>query len=72
MIRIRDTQYSSTGALLTDAISIASYYGFVPFDDVPRPQVNSKKKMPTTEEVESALSFIRKDEKLVRDSDRIR
>ena len=36
MIRIRDTRYTSTAALLSDAIRIAEYYGFVPLEDLPR------------------------------------
>ena len=62
MIRIRDTRYGSTAALLGDAIHIAEYYGFVPLDELPRAG-SLNKKPPAAAEVESALSFARKDER---------
>src|SRR6266436_3087933 len=62
MIRIRDTRYPSTAALLGDAVRIAEYYGFVPIEDLPRAQ-DLAKKPPPSAEVEEALSFARKDER---------
>lgn len=69
MIRIRDTRYPSTAALLTEAIGIAQYYGFRSLDEMPRlskPHVVSDKiKVPTLAEIESLISFARKDERLL-------
>jgi histidyl-tRNA synthetase len=62
MIRIRDTRYPSTAALLGDAIRIAEYYGFVPLEDLPRAE-GLTRKPPAAAEVEDALSFARKDER---------
>lgn len=62
MIRIRDTRYPSTAALLSDAVKIAEYYGFSALEDLPRADSLSKKP-PTTAEVEEALSFARKEER---------
>ena len=67
MIRIRDTRYPSTAALLADAIGIAQYYGFKPVEEIPRgnipPGTAAKKKPPTTSEVEEEISFARRDER---------
>lgn len=68
MIRIKDTKYPSTAALLGDAIKIAEYYGFTAIEDVPRlsAQTNIEgrvKKVPAAAEIESQLSFARKDER---------
>lgn len=62
MIRIKDTKYASTAGLLTDAIQIAEYYGFVPVEDVPRAD-SPAKKPPSIAEVEEQLSFARRDER---------
>jgi histidyl-tRNA synthetase len=62
MIRIRDTRYPSTAALLSDAVRIAEYYGFSALEDLPRADSTSKKP-PTTAEVEDALNFARKEER---------
>lgn len=62
MIRIRDTRYPSTAALLSDAIRIAEYYGFVPMEELPRAE-GLAKKPPATAEVEEVLNFARKDER---------
>src|SRR6185503_14720544 len=67
MIRIRDTRYPSTAALLSDAIGIAQFYGFMPVDEIPRgtllPGMPAKKKPPTTSEVEEEILFARRDER---------
>ena len=67
MIRIRDTRYPSTAALLAEAISIAQYYGFVPVEDIPKgtlqPGMPARKKPPTTGEVEEQILFARRDER---------
>lgn len=62
MIRIRDTRYSSTAALLSDAVRIAEYYGFIPLEDLPRAEA-ANRKPPTTAEIEDQLVFARKDER---------
>jgi len=62
MILIRYTRYTSTAALLSDAIRIAEYYGFVPLEELPRGESLSKKP-PTAAEVEDVLNFARKDER---------
>ena len=62
MIRIRDTRYSSTAALLGDAINVAEYYGFLPIEELPRGE-SAAKKPPAAAEVESVLNFARKDER---------
>lgn len=62
MIRIRDTRYSSTAALLSDAVRIAEYYGFTPIENLPRGGSQSRKP-PAAAEVEGQLVFARKDEK---------
>jgi len=62
MIRIRDTRYPSTAALLSDAIKIAEYYGFLPVEELPRAESLSKKP-PAAAEIEEALNFARKDER---------
>jgi histidyl-tRNA synthetase len=62
MIRIRDTRFTSTGAFLTEALRIASYYGFVPLEAHPRVQ-DAKRAVPTIDEIEDAISFARRDER---------
>jgi histidyl-tRNA synthetase len=62
MLRIRDTRHNSTASLLSDAIRIAEYYGFVPMEELPRME-NMSKKPPATAEVEDILNFARKDER---------
>lgn len=62
MIRIRDTRYPSTAALLSDAVRIAEYYGFVSLEDLPRAE-SATRKPPTTAEIEDQLVFARKDER---------
>jgi len=62
MIRIRDTGYSSTATLLSDAVKIAEYYGFTPLEDIPRGETLAKKP-PTAAEIEDVLNFARKDER---------
>jgi hypothetical protein len=56
MIRIRDTRYPSTAALLSDAIKIAEYYGFVPIEELPRGD-SFAKKPPAAAEIEEVLNF---------------
>ena len=68
MIRIRDTRYPSTASLLSDAIRIAEYYGFVPLEELPRQPSQASdgtrfKKPPPTSEIEEQLNFARKDER---------
>jgi histidyl-tRNA synthetase len=67
MIRIKDTKYPSTAALLADAIRIAEYYGFVPLEELPKfvASVDSPvaKKIAPASEIESLLNFARKDER---------
>lgn len=65
MIRVRDTRYPSTTAFLEDAIRIAQYYGFAPLEELPKaPATDMPKgrKIPTIDEIESAISFARRDE----------
>lgn len=62
MIRLRDTKYPSTAALLGDALSIARYYGFTPLEDAPK-SAELKRPIPTIDEIENAISFARRDEK---------
>ena len=65
MIRVRDTRYPSTTAFLEDAIRVAQYYGFVSLDELPKMQASELpkgKKLPTIDEVESTVSFARREE----------
>lgn len=62
MIRIRDTRFPSTGALLTEALRVASFYGFSPLDASPKDTLQ-KRPLPTIDEIESAISYARRDEK---------
>ncbi len=62
MIRIRDTRYSSTASLLSDAVKIAEYYGFTPVEELPRGDAFTKKP-PAAAEIEDVLNFARKDER---------
>jgi histidyl-tRNA synthetase len=62
MLRIRDTRHSSTASLLSDAIQIAEYYGFVPMENLRRSE-NMQKKPPTAAEIDELLNFARKDER---------
>lgn len=64
MIRIRDTRYPSTAALLSDAISVAEFYGFVPFDSHQTTKSDNKKR-PNKQEVENAIEFARRDERIL-------
>ena len=72
MIRLKDTQYSNTAALLGNAIRIAEYYGFAPLDGMPRNTMGSPNKhavLPLSK-VESAISFARRDERALLSSAR--
>ena len=62
MIRIKDTKYTSTAGLLTDAIKVAEYYGFTALEDLPRGG-SMIKKPPSAAEIEEQLSFARRDER---------
>ncbi len=62
MIRLRDTRYASTSAFLENAERISSYYGFVPLEEVARTP-DPKRSVPTMEEIESAVSFARREER---------
>ena len=62
MIRIRDTRYPSTAAFLSDAIAVAEYYGFVPFETLTA-QATDNRKRATKQEVEDSILFARRDER---------
>ena len=73
MIRLKDTQYPNTAAFLAAAIRIAEYYGFAALYSIPRagrapigalgePAAPKRTLMPLSE-VESEISFARRDER---------
>jgi histidyl-tRNA synthetase len=62
MIRLRDSRYPSTAGFLADAVQVARYYGFTPLEEVPRAQ-DTKRPIPTIDEVEDMISFARREEK---------
>ena len=66
MIRLKDTQYPTTAAFLSNAIRIAEYYGFSQLDTMPRARDSAMRKphMPISK-VESEISFARRDERAI-------
>lgn len=63
MIRIKDTQYASTSALLSSAIRTAEYYGFRSLDDMPRARANAGRA--GFGKPEATFNFARRDERML-------
>lgn len=61
MIRIRDTKYGNTSALLDAAVRAAEFYGFTPLDGARM----EKKPLPPISHLEKTLSMARREEKAV-------
>lgn len=65
MIRLKDTHHTSTAAFLENAARIAEYYGFSPLESsqrLPASMLAHRKMLPLSE-VESGMTFARRDEK---------
>ncbi len=73
MIRLKDTRYPNTAAFLSNAIRIAEYYGFAPLERLPRastPVGGVKRPHLPLSQVESEVSFARRDERALLSSAR--
>ena len=63
MIRLKGTRHENTASLLSSAIAIAEFYGFSHLEGIARAPVNSARPMLPVSQVESEISFARRDEK---------
>lgn len=73
MIRLKDSSFQNTGALLTNAVRIAEYYGFRPLESIARPQVpvgGVKRPHLALSQIEAEVSFARRDERALLSSAR--
>ena len=73
MIRLKDTRHQNTASLLSDAIRVAEYYGFLPLEGMPRaslPVGGIKRPHLPLSKVESEVSFARRDERALLSSAR--
>ena len=73
MILLKDTRHANTASFLGDAIRLAEYYGFSSLDQMPRaslPVGGVKKPHAPLSEIESQVSFARRDERALLSSAR--
>ncbi len=73
MIRLKDTRHPNTASFLSDAIRVAEYYGFSPLEKIPRASIpvgGVKRPYMPLSEVESQISFARRDERALLSSAR--
>jgi len=66
MLRLKDTRHGNTASLLSEAVRLAEYYGFVQLESLPRantPLGGVKRPYIPLAKVESEIAFARRDER---------